>query len=338
MSEVDRHHHYLYLEHIISIDQNIFMKPIIVATDFSPASQNAANYAADIAMFLRTDLILVHVIEIPATPFQVPMTEFEYNEIESIERSNMDDLQKKLIARTKNKINIHSEIQYGTVEFEIEKLSYRKKPFAIIMGFKNNNAKRFFMGSNMLKLIHHSLYPVLIVPEDVSFKKIKSIAIASDLDSEEKDISLLFTKEWLNAFGVSPDIIHVRKEENGQSEIGGGIKTLQDNLAEFSPKFYFRYEKGVDEGINSFIAENKPDLLIVIPENHGFLESLFRKSNSKQIILHSQVPVLSVFATNAKQNSNHIEMGDRPDSTNKFKGNGEDKKKMRHTDETHLSA
>jgi hypothetical protein len=36
------------------------MKTIILATDFSPAALNAANYAADLASSIKGDLLLLH--------------------------------------------------------------------------------------------------------------------------------------------------------------------------------------------------------------------------------------------------------------------------------------
>ena len=39
------------------------MKTILVATDFSSSALNAANYAADMALAINTDILLFHVSE-----------------------------------------------------------------------------------------------------------------------------------------------------------------------------------------------------------------------------------------------------------------------------------
>ena len=41
------------------------MKTIIVATDFSTAALNAAEYAADMALAIQADILLLHISEIP---------------------------------------------------------------------------------------------------------------------------------------------------------------------------------------------------------------------------------------------------------------------------------
>ena len=49
------------------------MKTILMATDFSPAALNAANYAADMALAINADMLLLHVYQIPVTFSEVPV-------------------------------------------------------------------------------------------------------------------------------------------------------------------------------------------------------------------------------------------------------------------------
>ena len=49
------------------------MKTIIVATDFSDASYNAAQYAANMALGVHANLLLLHVFQMPLIYAQVPM-------------------------------------------------------------------------------------------------------------------------------------------------------------------------------------------------------------------------------------------------------------------------
>ena len=334
-------HILLLPRNIISTMKNTFMKPIIVATDFSKPSVNAAHYAADLAKTIHADIFLVHVIQLPATTFQVPMTAIEFNEIENAAHARLEFLQKELKERTKNKINVYAEIQYGTMNFEIEKFARQKNPFAIVVGIKSHaGAKRFFLGSNALKFIHHSLYPVLIVPENTNFRKIKNIAVASDLTGQESSISILLAKEWMNALHVSPSIIHVKTGSKTESWIDEGIKNLQNSFSEFSPKFCFINEKEIAGGINTFITEDKTDFLIVVPEKHGFLESVFQKSDTKEIILHVDIPVLSIFSgsSSASKARDDQKGSDHVHTCNTCNGDCAKKKQAKnHVDQTQLA-
>ena len=49
------------------------MKTILVATDFSPAATNAANYAAEMARVIDANLLLLHVYQIPVGYLEVPI-------------------------------------------------------------------------------------------------------------------------------------------------------------------------------------------------------------------------------------------------------------------------
>ncbi|HLK29109.1 MAG TPA: universal stress protein [Puia sp.] len=318
------------------------MKPIIVAIDFSNPSLNAAYYAADLAKSLNTDIILIHVIELPVTASHVSRTKMEFDALEHSAHSNIENLQRKLIDRTRNKIKVHAKVEYGTVNFEIEKFAREKNPFAIVVGIKSHaTARRFFLGSNALRFIHHSIFPILLIPENASFQKIKNIAIASDLISHENDISVLHTKQWLNALHVPPSIIHVKTKSETEEWINAGIKDLQNIFTEFSPKYCFINEKEVAEGINTFVNDDKTDLLIVTPEKHGLLEPLLIKSNSKEIILHSQIPVLSIFSGSASKskNSESENSHSHHHSCRKCTGNCEKRMNPKSTiDETHLTA
>jgi len=43
-----------------------------------------------------------------------------------------------------------------------------------------------------------------------------------------------------------------------------------------------------------FEEKNKIDLLIVLPRRHNLLGSIFHKSHTKQLVLHSHVPVMAL--------------------------------------------
>ena len=49
------------------------MKKIIIATDFSPASENAIAYGTEMALAIKADLILLHVYQPPVVVFDVPI-------------------------------------------------------------------------------------------------------------------------------------------------------------------------------------------------------------------------------------------------------------------------
>ena len=64
------------------------MKTIIAATDFSPNSENAVHYAADMATVLGAELHLLHVYSIPIPVSEVPIPVVDAKEIEEARRNH----------------------------------------------------------------------------------------------------------------------------------------------------------------------------------------------------------------------------------------------------------
>ena len=52
---------------------NVYMKTIVVATDFSSCALNAAGYAADMALAVGADMLLLHVYYMPAIYSEIPV-------------------------------------------------------------------------------------------------------------------------------------------------------------------------------------------------------------------------------------------------------------------------
>jgi nucleotide-binding universal stress UspA family protein len=272
----------------------IFMRTIIAPTDFSAVSLNAVNYAADLAVAINAELILLTVIQIPLSVGEAPLPEIEYEEMIIESKQELRSLVNKLFLRTKHKINIHSKLAAGSVAHELKEICFIKKPFAVVMGTRGVNAvERFFLGSNSLFAANNLKYPVLIVPQNASFTGIKSIALASDLKRiESKPVEVL--KEWLNIFESKLDVVNVTEDtEPGSTAVFASI-SIENLLPEYNPQFFFITKDEVEEGVDQFIEENKPDLLVVIPKNYDLLSGIFHKSKSKPFILHPHIPVLAI--------------------------------------------
>jgi hypothetical protein len=68
------------------------MKTIIAPTDFSPISYNACLYAAKMALDINANLVLLHVMELPLSVAEFPVTEDIFDEISMEEELNNSGL------------------------------------------------------------------------------------------------------------------------------------------------------------------------------------------------------------------------------------------------------
>ena len=271
-----------------------FMRTIIAPTDFSAVSLNAVNYAADLAVAINAELILLHVVQIPITVSEIPFTLFEYEEIMEDPKRELAILVNQLFIRTKEKINIHHQVMIGSVSGQLKNICERRKPFAIVMGTRGAGAvDRFFFGSNTMYAVNNSQYPVLVVPQNASFNGIKKIAVASDLKEIKSIKPIEILKCYLEIFTCKLDVIHVIDRDLDPEAVTASV-SLENLLPEFSPQFHFVSKENVEKGIYQLVEENHPDLLIVFPKEHGLFGSVFHKSISKHLILHPHIPVLAI--------------------------------------------
>ncbi len=272
------------------------MKRFICPTDFSAVSQNAVMYAADMAMATNAELLLQHTVEIPIIASEYTAMPELLDDLVKEAEQEMCTLSKKVVARTGNKITIHTNVKIGSLEYELEELCKQEPPFAIVMGTHSPGAaERFIVGSNTLHIVHSAYIPVLVVPQGVSFSGIKRIALAFDAKNEDIETATVeIIKKWVLTFGAEIDMVYVAPDNNIESTAVSGSVALEKALSQLKPHFHFVNKERVEEGLKEFISEHHPDLLIVIPQRHHFFSSLFHRSESKHLILHPGLPLLAI--------------------------------------------
>ena len=112
------------------------MKTILAPTDFSASSINAVNYAADLASAVNAQLVLFNAVRFPIAISKLSLPDSVMDEIIDMGNNDLEELVNKVKNRTNEKIAISSEVMFGTVEQQIELMSARKRPLAIVMGLK----------------------------------------------------------------------------------------------------------------------------------------------------------------------------------------------------------
>lgn len=271
------------------------MKTIIAPTNFTATSLHAVNYAADMAVNIDADLILLHVIQIP-TAFDVPATQYEYDSMLEDAEHELDGLKKELLIRTGGNINISTRAVFSTLVFEMAEIEKETKPYIIVVGPEREGAvNRLLFGSHTFQIARHLPCPVVVVPENALFRHIKRIGLATDL-KDITDIPLETLRDMVELFDAELDIIHVCRSADEKFECEKGIAAIKDRLKDFEPRFHFEMNDDVEKGINAYAARNMEDLIVVLPKKHGLLSSLFYSSRSKKIAQHPAVPVVAITA------------------------------------------
>lgn len=273
------------------------MRTILIPVDFSPASLNAVHYAHDLARAVNASMTLVYVCQYPVSFNEVNLPAQVYADIVTDAHSRILQLKTDLLHTNGESVKIYTEIKEGNVMPQVEELASIIKPYAIVIGSHGaGKAERLFFGSNAVAAIRRLSWPLIIVPKGVRFRTISRIGLACDLKNVIESVHAEIIKKLVSEFHAELHVLYVNTEEDkkiGDEEIEGS-GWLGNMLQELKPRFHIIHQEKIEEALDEFASKNNLDLLITIPKQHGFLERLMHKSHSTQLMLNTQVPVMSI--------------------------------------------
>lgn len=270
------------------------MNTILVPTDFSRAAANAANYAADMALAINADLLLLHVYHIPVVYLEFPLAASESHMFRDIEKQIIK-LKEELTRKTGGKITIETEIRAGIFFPELENICEIIKPYMVVIGSQGKTAaERLFFGAHAVYAMQHLTWPLVTVPPGIQFSSVKKIGLACDLERVEDTIPINEIKMLANDFNAELHVLNTGKTEVFDPAIVYESSLLEEMMLPLKCHYNFITHENTDEGIIDFAVNNQIDLLIVLPKRHSFLSRLIHKSHTRQLVLHSNVPVMAL--------------------------------------------
>src|SRR5688572_24777978 len=189
------------------------MKTIIAATDFSPVSINAVNYAADMAAIRGASLTLFHVYPIPMAVSEVPVINYSLEQLESDAHKQIKLLKEALLDRTGGRVIIHNEVKCGDVLSALTQYCSKVKPHAVIMGTETASGfQRILFGATTVSAIKRLQWPFIVVPPLAKFNNIRKIGLACDLKEVVESVRVEEIKELVDEFNAELYVMHVGKE------------------------------------------------------------------------------------------------------------------------------
>ena len=184
------------------------MKTIIVTTDFSVAAGNAINYAADMAVSINAELLLLNVVQTPISYSDMPIIPGLEDMMRAAEK-DIQNLKEEVKARIQDKINIETEVGMGGFFEELKQVCERVKPYAVVMGSQGHTAAEHLMfGEHAVHTAKHLTWPVITVPPEAGFTAIKKIGLASDLTQVVENTPIDEITMLVNDFNAELHILH----------------------------------------------------------------------------------------------------------------------------------
>lgn len=272
------------------------MKTLIVPTDFSPVSINALHYAINLAKDIKARILLFHTYQIPVTFSEVPVITVSIDQLQKESEDRLTQLKRDIEHIVSGEVEIEAENRMGDVVEELAQLCNEVDPFAVVMATKGAGAlERLIIGSNTLFAIKRLLVPVIIVPPGAVYKPIRKIGFACEFENVKETTPIEEIETIMQTFNASLHVLNVDyKERHFTGETTIEATALHELLEHLNPAYHYIDSPDVEEGINSFADANMIDALLTIPKKHSFLETIFKKSKSKELVLHSHLPIIAI--------------------------------------------
>lgn len=270
------------------------MKTIIIGTDFSPVAMNAARYGMDMANAIGAEVILFHVYHIPVSYGEVPII-MDMEGSRKLAETALEKVKVSLQTDNKSKSGIRTEVRVGEFFRELKNLCEEVKPYAVILGSQGTSAaERFLFGSHATFAMKHLMWPLITVPPHASFSAVKKVGLACDFNEVVATIPVEEIRTLVNDFNAELHILHTGSNEKFDPELVFESGLIQEMLGPLKPQYHFITHDNIDEGIMDFADRNLLDLLLVLPKRHSLPERIMHKSHTKQLVLHSHVPVMAL--------------------------------------------
>jgi nucleotide-binding universal stress UspA family protein len=267
------------------------MKKIVAPIDFSPASRNAAEYAALLAKACNGQLHLLHVYKdlMPVTVGPEPWT-VTASGLQSQYEAQMDkEIQ---FLEGKYSVKVSGEVKRGSKSQSIDSISKDMAAELIVLGAKSVSKSKI-AGSTSLKVIRKTNIPVLMVPAGVPFSPIKNIVLAVNFNEITAGPCLDPLFQIVRTFDASLRVLHVERRgaDLDPADMPGKLQVGRD-----LSKVSYLYDKieynDVDQGILQFVQSHPADMLVMIAQQHNVFEQLFGTIHTRSVSRLIKLPLL----------------------------------------------
>jgi nucleotide-binding universal stress UspA family protein len=272
------------------------MKRILVPTDRSSNAQHALNYALNLFRGEPVEFILFQTFDIPTYAADMPVP---------VDMLGTEELQRILDSDVKNLNEVHkgkgyafsAKVEMGSLSFNIQQLVEDEGIDLIVMGTKGaSGLAAAIIGSNTADVIQAATCPVLAVPESADVNALPSqILFASD-------------NKGLSTNSVIDPLLDIAKKNKSHihlmnvldegkmttvDEAVAGLK-LDHILEDIEHTFHFENSNDKANAVEEYLNTHKIDLLAVVPRKNNFFDSIFHRSVTRRLTLHTKVPLLAM--------------------------------------------
>ncbi len=262
------------------------MMNILIPTDFSKNSHNAIRYALDYFADIPVNFYILHIsLKSLLYKDEDPDTEgfIEFSKNKNVIQTPLAMLQEeiktcKLLAKNSNH-HFYALHENVLLVEAIRKHIEEKEIDYILMGTKGaSKTNRNEIGSNTSEVITKVKCPVLVIPENAKFMKMKNIAFLTDYNCIYRNKVISKLSETLNLQTAALRVLHIRSQNAvltaSQTDNKGFLHYF---FRDTKHSFHFLENKNIEIGIQDFVETWEIDMIAIVAKNLNFIQRLLFK-------------------------------------------------------------
>jgi nucleotide-binding universal stress UspA family protein len=272
------------------------MKRILVPTDFSDHAEYALRVAAQIARENNSEIVLLHMLELPHQASDAVGSGHDIPEIMFFKNKVISNLEELMDVDYLEGITVSEIIQFEKAFEGILAVSKTNNIDFIVMGSHGSGGfQEMFIGSNTEKVVRFSDVPVLVIKNKMDNFKADNFVFASDFSQEIKKPF----KQLLEIAGLFNSKLNLVMINTPSSFKPTHIaeKIMNDFIKEFNYPNYSLHiynDVNVEKGIINFANSVQADLIGMCTHGRrtGFAH-FFNGSVSEDLVNHAIRPVIT---------------------------------------------
>ena len=268
------------------------MKRILIPTDFSETAHKAAAYVANLHVKEPCHYEIIHTYYTPSTDVSVANGQL------AKELKDGADQRLETYSKDFRSLKHHPETTfsftaiYGMLSMVIEKYDRDGKLDLIAMGTTGaSGIKEALFGSNAAAVARKTKTAVLCVPNEAKLNMPEHILLASDYSHINDNDSLEPLLDIAETHDARISILNVSRKPVTAGEAVEGMN-LHYELEDVKHEYYGMETDDVETGILDFAHIQDVDMITVLKHHHSFIERIFKKSISRSLTMHSDIPLL----------------------------------------------
>ncbi|MCK0192060.1 universal stress protein [Arenibacter sp. F20364] len=274
------------------------MKTILYATDRSDHAVPALKYAYHLSQKLNASLLVLYIHEMEPLRVSVsrPAAQIEYHVIQEQTEILSAYCTKHLGITVDNKTLQVEVIHNDSVSNGILEKTKDTATDMIIIGRKDKHTDRGLFVGNIGKGLQEKVpCPLLIIPNNVEDKAIKTILYATDF-MEADILALKKLVPMAKLLGAKIHIVHISTEKDyaGKEQMEWFKDMLRQEVDDSSIKFELIFSDNIQDKLKVHANTIGADLLVLLErEEKGFFQKIFHVSMVAKMEEHISIPLLS---------------------------------------------